>query len=203
MREIHHMIQEAFPDKKYATGNMDSIREAAVPAEFTIDYVTDSRKNGLYQIGEAAMRAGIPIAEYLKHPAKHIAQHYRNRVATEGFEAVSNTSGSFLDNYKKLKDLGDREKHGLVFINSDGGVPSYVINRQIDGMVAYESDNNKARNFLRMGENMVKIYEAEIYREGEFMKGFANLTQKNSQDVTAEERQQFRQNMKMVFLSGD
>ncbi|MBP3718253.1 MAG: hypothetical protein J6I58_01890 [Eubacterium sp.] len=203
MREIHQMIQEAFPDKKYAPGNMDSIREAAVPAEFTIDYVTDSRKNGLYQIGEAAMRAGIPIAEYLKHPAKHIAQHYRNRVATEGFEAVSNTSGSFLDNYKKLKDLGDREKHGLVFINSDGGVPSYVINRQIDGMVAYESDNNKARNFLRMGENMVKIYEAEIYREGEFMKGFANLTQKNSQDVTAEERQQFRQNMKMVFLSGD
>ncbi len=200
MREIHQMVNEAFPDRSQAPGNVDSIREKDFPAEFAVDVVTNSRINGLFQLGEAAKKAGVPIDQYIDNPGKCIDKWFRKAIKEKGFDSLTKPEDSFLLAFSKLNKAGRNETlpTGFFFTAVDGA-PGYAISRPLDAIYCLDTNVLNRLDQQRYEVILSDMYESMLKRESMAIEGFHYFTA-TPKEYLGENYDIFRNNMKIAFL---
>ena len=204
MKEIYRMVKEAFPDENYAPGNIDNIRNEKIPAELSVQFVTNSRVNGIFQSAEMAMRMGVDFKDFIKNSSKHVIAYYEKDIKNRGFDAITKDENSFLGSYNKLYEAGDKEVHHSSFImNSSGGSPDACVGRAMDGFTMLEGDKNKLLEYSRYKSALIKDTKELMEREANYIKGLYVLTNATPEALGGDKKaKEVKDKLKNAFLRG-
>ncbi|MBQ8116926.1 MAG: hypothetical protein IJ147_02515 [Lachnospiraceae bacterium] len=173
VQEIHDMIRKAFPGETFVPGNVDTIRtfgKDAIPVEFSGDYLTDSKFNGLFQVGEYAKRLGVSIEDYLKNPGKCMYESFQKIIAEKGVESITKDHKNFMESFN---DLMEKEEEGLSnnFMKATtGGEVGLAVGRGLQGVFLLESDPHKREEMMRYQQHVIQLVNVLINKEVNEMK---------------------------------
>ena len=161
MRELFKLTKESFPDQTLAPGNVATIRNGAIPAEFSLDYVTDSRVNGLYQLTCFCEKMGITVEQFMDSPAKYTMDYLDKTVAEKAFPKIAQMEGkeSFLSSYEALIRRGKNIEDDVVNVEKElvGGDAGFILDRVMDGMSYVMQNQDNILNIQR-----IKLHTREL-----------------------------------------
>ena len=90
MREMYDTAKECFLQDPYIhVGNLDSIRNEAMPPEFVTDVHTTAQINSIYLTYRYLKDNGINLEEYLKNPTKKIVENAYLKFSEKSFQTLS------------------------------------------------------------------------------------------------------------------
>ena len=203
VNEIQQMIKEAFPQRDFAPGNVDSIRESRVPAEVSIDIVTNSRFNALYQLGEACIKSKVDVVQFMKNPAKPTVERYKNDVRKHGFDSKVKKSRSFLEAFDNLYEAGHDEKsRGTFEFNVAGGEAAAALGRPMEAFTLLETDKKKVEELSQYTHLVCEQCAGIIRREAQYIKAVYRFVEMGDEVLGDEAHKTFKENMKRAFLNG-
>ena len=204
MKEIYRMVKEAFPDETYAPGNIDNIRNEKIPAELSVQFVTNSRVNGIFQSAEMAMRMGVDFKDFVKNSSKYVTAHYEKEIKERGFDSIIKDEDSFLGAFNKLYEAGDKEVHHSSFImNSAGGSPDTCVGRAMDGFTLLESDKNRLLEYSHYKNALIKSTHALMDSEANYIKSLYVLTNATPEELGGKDKaKEVKERLKASFLRG-
>ncbi len=206
-RKVFETIKKEFgndPGELNIPGNVSSLRERRVPAEFTKDTVTDSRMNGLYMVGTTAKKLGVPVSEFLANPGKQILKYISNKAKTQGVNAIVGREDNFLGAFKKLYEAGQQEfvqdKFRKDVLQGLGG--SLFVSRALDGIYRLEKDPVKQKELMEYQRRISHYADAAMDREKCSIMSIYNVYNPN-EDVDEAVRKEVHDRMKQSFLESN
>ncbi len=176
-------------------GNMDSIRNRAVPFEFAGDLHTAAQINSVFLTYINVKTNGVKLEEYLNNPIRGLVKDAFNKYKSVSFQKVSQNL-SIEQTMDLLAGVGDfkssHEKIGLA-------VPQYLLIRQIGTPNLLETDENLKKKNGVFAHVMNNDIINEAVREGQSVK-FMYFRQKKK---TPESDRHAFQTLKNIMLAKD
>lgn len=134
MRGIYALIKASFPNAKSAPGNIDCMRTAFIPLEFTKEGHWESLMNGIFLLGSQARRANMPIENFLSNPVRGTETIVDQRINDNKMEnrlaRYDNAFDSFYHLYKESQG-GEPDPNNP--LNSIPDLDSISMDRQLYG----------------------------------------------------------------------
>ncbi len=199
MQEIFDMTSNSFGHTILTPGNVDTIRNGAVPFEFSSQLITDSRVNGLYQAACMAEKLGVTPEEFIENPGKHILNYTQKKLKENGFSAVNNKKGNtgFLASYRALYEKG------MLYNSDDTNLEkemdfngaSMLIGRTIEGFCLYDETQAGAVNYMSYDMLLSDAVQGMIDEESAYIRSIYHF-----QNSEVEKREELRDSLKMAFL---
>ena len=203
MREIHQMVKDIYDeDNIFAPGNVDTVRNENIPPEFSTDYLTDSRMNGIFQLAETAESLGVTVEEYIHNPTKCIMDKIEDNIRKNGFNVLAKADGSFLGSLNKLYSDGLDEIRTYKFYLGLGGTPDMIVSRTMDSII-YLDDKNK-HMYNEQYKLILSMYiEEAMRREVAYISSIPYLLDSSDDLIGGKEREaELREGLKRAFLDG-
>ncbi len=201
-KQVFDAIKSAFgEDALNIPGNVSSLRESRVPADFSRDVVTDSRMNGLYMVGAAAKLLGVSVTTLLKNPGKTIMSHIKDAIENHGVKSMVRDEDNFLSCFQKLYDAGKSENIMSDFNKKAlGGVSgSFFVNRVLDGIYRLETDPDRKKEIMAYQRKLCQYADAAMERERNCILSVYTAYDPSA-PVTNELRKEMNGRMKQAFL---
>lgn len=204
LKEVFGMVKTSFPDKTLAPGNVASIRNKALPPEFTLDYVTDSRVNGLYQLTSFCYKLDITVEQFMEAPAKYIMGYLDKRIKDKPFEKINKIPGkdSFVSSYEALISRGVDIDNDDVSVTNElaDGDPSLIATRVLDGLSLVMQNHENVMELQRLKHHIREIYSNKVTLEEEYQRCANDILSNPNKD--AELTRQMHNGLKQAFLEG-
>ena len=203
MREIYRMVKEAFPADLYAPSNLDTIRNGAVPIEFSFDFTTNSRVNGIFQAAELAERMKVDVRDMMKNSSRHIMNYYDKYIEEKGFDSIANKETSFLGAFTRLCAAGEDEAKSSTFAGkSYAEAPSVIVARAMDGFIMIGDDREQVLKAEEYRQTLVNHVKSAVDRESAYIQGLYVLTNADKKDLGEEKAKEVDERLKSAFLRG-
>ncbi len=207
VQEIHEMIRKAFPGEVFVAGNVDTIRntgDTAIPVEFSGDYLTDSKFNGLFQVGDYAKRLGVSIEEYLRNPGKCMYESFQKTIAQKGVEAFTKEHKNFMESFNEFIEQEDMGLSNNFMKATTGGEVGLAVGRGLQGVFLLETDPHRREEMMRYQQHVGQLVDVLINKEVNELKFYNDaFTQVHfGKNMEADLVERMKDGLKAAFLEG-
>lgn len=201
--EVFNYIRDTFPADSWVPKDMNLTGNKNVPPKFSLDTVTDSRMNGLWEVGMTARKLGISTADFINNPGLYLMRDIQMKLSEKGLSAMTKPGDDFAASVEKLY-TGGRSivNSGSLRKNVLGGLTGEeYVEKAIGNLYLMESDPERRKGLAAYTKKIGQLIEAAVVRENvECMCLYKIMCTSSTADK--KQIQELRDGLKAAFFSG-
>ncbi len=203
IRAVSGFVKEGIGDRKTVPINLDTMRNAEVPPEFSADFTTDSVMNGIYVLAEQCEKMGVTVEEYMADPVKTVNDYVDRCIQQNDLDSFVNDNMSFAESMDSILSAGASEVETPSFNQKVlGGSVGVTVGRPFDVLAMLETDPDKMLELQKHKLKLTEDVSRKLDAEGMAIESLYRISGMNEKRIGAANLKVLKDGLKAAFIEG-